>query len=110
PIHRNTNYHADGTKSLIYLYHKHDINPTTPSPYHRNNNNILLGLQDDGTPTSVSADDKENDPFYTCLIQLGTLEQTVQMNFDSASADTWVRSTAIPDANDVPNETIFDPL
>ncbi|KIW95788.1 uncharacterized protein Z519_02852 [Cladophialophora bantiana CBS 173.52] len=84
---------------------------TTPSSYHRNNNNILLERQDNGTPTSCrSAGDKENNTFYTFLIQLGTPKQTLQMNFDSASADTWVWSTAIPDANDVPNATLFDLL
>lgn len=94
-VRRNANYQANGTKSLVWLFHKYGINPTKPGRYHRGEQNKLMKRQDDGTAVPITADDQQNNSFYTCPIQIGTPAQTFNMDFDSGSADLWVWSTGL---------------
>jgi hypothetical protein len=48
-VRRNANYQANGTKSLVWLFHKYGINPTKPGRYHRGEQNKLMKRPDDGT-------------------------------------------------------------
>ncbi|EXJ88769.1 hypothetical protein A1O3_01833 [Capronia epimyces CBS 606.96] len=112
-VRRNANYKADGTKSLVYLFHKYGIGPTKPGRFHRNQNHVLMKRQNDGSAAQVTADDQQNDAFYTCPVQIGNPAQTLDLDFDSGSADFWVWSTLLPsrtvDAAVAAGAAIFDP-
>ncbi|KAI1612534.1 aspartic endopeptidase [Exophiala viscosa] len=110
-VHHNPNYHANGTKSLVHVYYKYGITPILPGPYHRGDDGILRKRQEDGTTGVVTADDQENDMYYTCPVEIGTPPQTLNLNFDTGSSDTWVWSTAIPETElaSTSGETLFDP-
>ena len=66
-----------------------------------------------GSSGSVSAEDIQNDAFYTCPVQIGTPAQTVDLNFDSGSSDLWCWSTSLDratqDAGEQQGIKIFDP-
>lgn len=53
PVIRNANYVANGTKSLVWLFHKYNIKPSLPGRYHRDENNNLMVRRDDGTAAQV---------------------------------------------------------
>lgn len=52
-VRRNPSYQPNGTKSLVYLFHKYGIHPTKPGRYHRNQHGALLKRQQDGTAVPV---------------------------------------------------------
>lgn len=53
PVHRNANYKANGTKSLVYLFHKYGIGPTKSGRFHRNQKHVLMKRQNDGSAAQV---------------------------------------------------------
>ncbi|EXJ94865.1 hypothetical protein A1O1_03263 [Capronia coronata CBS 617.96] len=113
PVHRNANYKADGTKSLVYLFHKYGIGPTKAGRFHRNHEHVLMKRQIDGSSAQVTTDDQQNDAFYTCPVQFGTPAQTLDLDLDSGSADLWVWSTHLPsktvEAAMASGAAVFDP-
>ncbi|OAP65624.1 hypothetical protein AYL99_01596 [Fonsecaea erecta] len=113
PVHRNANYKANGTKSLVWLYNKYNITPTRPGRYHRDEKNRLLKRQHDGSSTEVTADDQQNDTYYTCPVTIGTPGQQLDVTFDSGSADFWVWSSYLPEnikkSGSASGATIYDP-
>ncbi|KAL2418208.1 Penicillopepsin-1 [Exophiala dermatitidis] len=96
PVHRNANYKADGTKSLVWLFHKYGMTPTRQGRFHRNKEHVLMKRQTDGSSAQVTTDDQQNDSFYTCPVQIGTPAQTLNLDFDSGSSDFWTWSTHLP--------------
>lgn len=96
PVVRNPAYLPHGQKSYVYALNKYGITPTQPSLFSRNNAQSKLMKQgNDGTYGTVTADDQQNDSFYTCPVQIGTPAQTVNLDLDSGSADLWVWSTKL---------------
>lgn len=96
PVIRNPAYRLHGQKSYVYALNKYGITPTQPSIYSRNNaKSKLMKQQSDGTHGVVTADDQQNDSFYTCPVQIGTPAQTVNLDLDSGSADLWVWSNKL---------------
>ncbi|KIX94954.1 uncharacterized protein Z520_09264 [Fonsecaea multimorphosa CBS 102226] len=113
PVHRNANYKANGTKSLVWLYNKYNITPTRPGRYHRDEKNRLMKRQEDGSSAEVTAEDQQNDSYYTCPVTIGTPGQQLDVTFDSGSADFWVWSSYLPEstkkAGSASGGTIYDP-
>lgn len=113
PVVRNPAYRLHGKKSYIYALNKYGITPTQPTPFSRNNAQSKLMIErPDGTHGLVAAEDQQNDSFYTCPVQIGTPAQTVNLDFDSGSADLWVWSKKLDkttqDAGEAQNIKIFD--
>ncbi|OQV10059.1 hypothetical protein CLAIMM_14107 [Cladophialophora immunda] len=113
PVRRNADYKANGTKSLVWLYNKYNITPARPGRYHRDEKNRLMKRQDDGSSTEVTAQDQQNDVYYTCPVTIGTPGQQLEVTFDSGSADFWVWSSHLPDSTKksgtASGATIYDP-
>lgn len=114
PVIRNPAYRPHGQKSYVYALNKYGITPTQPTIFSRNNaQSKLMKQKDDGTHGFVTAEDQQNDSFYTCPVQIGTPAQTVDLDFDSGSADLWVWSTKLDKRTQAAGEEqhvkIFDP-
>lgn len=50
-----------------------------------------LGQHPSLTAGPSPTEDSHQDAYYTCPVQIGTPAQTLHLNFDTGSADYWVR-------------------
>ncbi|RDL37557.1 Aspartic proteinase [Venustampulla echinocandica] len=134
---RNKNYKKSGTKSYVYLLNKWGFEPTKPGPYFQmqktsetqksfhkfgvktQSHRVLAkksgsgGSTDVGTTQAgeIGAEDQQNDSMYLAPIQIGTPPQTLNLDFDTGSADLWVWSTELPSSitQQSSGHAIFDP-
>ncbi|TVY21466.1 Aspergillopepsin-1 [Lachnellula arida] len=137
----NKNYKRSGTKSYVYLLNKWGFEPTKPGPYFQQNKvsqsghhglmhkiggkattHRVLAKKKHGSATSstaatgeesgeVGAEDQQNDSEYLCPVAIGTPAQTLNLDFDTGSADLWVWSSELSSTikSQGTGHTIFDP-
>ncbi|KAL7623022.1 hypothetical protein AAE478_006701 [Parahypoxylon ruwenzoriense] len=129
---RNTNYQRHGTKSYVHSLRRFGFQPTKPGPYFHidrvkqhgvlpeqlkgamggivHTERVLVKRidgEDSDQTGEVTADDQQNDSMYICKIGVGTPPQTLLVDFDTGSADTWVFSTL--QGKHAHGHNIFDP-
>ena len=109
----NKKYQRSGTKSYVSLLHKYKFSPTKEGPYFVANRAHHQGKHGDdktiGGKTTmqkvlqkrtvgaeqtgeVPAEDSQNDSEYLCPVTIGTPGTTFTLDFDTGSADLWVRN------------------
>ena len=94
----------------VYLLNKYNITPTLDGPYQVANKTKTQGKHGEdksvGGRTTVSrvlqnkisatktgqvpAEDQQNDSLYLCPVKLRTPAKTLNLDFDTGSADLWV--------------------
>ncbi|KFY70847.1 hypothetical protein V499_08907 [Pseudogymnoascus sp. VKM F-103] len=102
PAVHNGNYQRNGTLALLKAYAKYGLTPSEPESII----NVLLGnlvKRQDGT---VPAKPDSQNVEYVCEVTIGG--QTLNLDFDTGSADLWVFSTSLP-ATAQKNHNVFDP-
>ncbi|ELR06110.1 Type I transmembrane sorting receptor [Pseudogymnoascus destructans] len=102
PAVHNANYQRNGTLALLKAYAKYGLTPSEPDSII----NLLLGglaKRQDGT---VPAKPDSQNVEYICKVTIGG--QTLNLDFDTGSADLWVFSTSLP-ATSKNNHNVFDP-
>ena len=109
----NKNYQPSGLKSYVYLLNKYKFTPTLDGPYHfvtkaqhqgKHGDQEPIGgkthmsrilhkkASDSDQPGDVPAEDSQNDSEYLCPVTIGTPGKTFTLDFDTGSADLWVRT------------------
>ncbi|KAK4113576.1 acid protease [Canariomyces notabilis] len=110
PATPNPNYKHNGTRSYVSALNRYGFQPTKPGPYFqaftRDTSRasgkpapgslpaVWTGLyksDKDGNVSKVSADDQQNDAEYLCNLSIGSAPQKLLLNFDTGSADLWVK-------------------
>ncbi|KAI9727796.1 MAG: hypothetical protein M1834_007943 [Cirrosporium novae-zelandiae] len=117
----NPHYKASGIKSYAWLLNKWGFNPTKPGPFVRGSHikqqghahvqhNILRKVNASGKTGEVSAEDIQYDAMYLCPVSIGTPAQTLNLDFDTGSADLWCWSTELPSATQkTGSHNVYDP-
>ncbi|KAK0739966.1 aspartic peptidase domain-containing protein [Apiosordaria backusii] len=115
----NSNFQRHGTKAYASAINRYGIQPTKPGPLTsrtirdpstnwtsgkyaigalRDMWTSLVEKTGDDKPGEVGAQDQQNDMEYLCEVLIGTPPQKVLLDFDTGSADLWVRPDAFKHA------------
>lgn len=112
----NPKYKKSGPKSYVWLLKKYGFQPTKEGPYFRGNKihqqgkhgahalyggrahmqMVLEKKSSTGTAGEVTAEDVQNDSLYLAPVSIGTPAQTLNLDFDTGSADLWVWCSSLP--------------
>ncbi|KAK4191462.1 aspartic peptidase domain-containing protein [Podospora australis] len=109
----NHKFKRHGTKAYASALNRYGFKPTKPGPYSqlsprqddtywysgkyavgalRTLWTSLVGQSEKDAPTGeVPAEDQQNDIEYLCEVLIGTPPQKILLDFDTGSADLWVR-------------------
>lgn len=112
PLRPNYHYLKSGTKSYVHMMRKYRFNPTKEGPYFMSGTLEQMGRPYTDQPVGgqahiqqvlqkktidsqqigeVGALDVQNDAMYLAEVSVGKPAQKVQLDFDTGSADLWVR-------------------
>lgn len=108
----NPHYKKSGPKSYVWLLQKYAFQPTKEGPYFLGNKvrqqgkhgahslfggrahtQMILEKKTGTAPNAtgeVTAEDVQNDALYLAPVSIGTPAQTLNLDFDTGSADLWV--------------------
>ncbi|KAK5124648.1 hypothetical protein LTR85_001361 [Meristemomyces frigidus] len=129
---RNPHHKRNGLKSYVHALKKYNIGPTIDGPYVMVNKvhqqgkfskkvggkahvqGHILAKKDatTGQTGDVPATDVDSNAEYLAEVGIGTPVQTLNLDFDTGSADLWVFSTELPaseQSSGTTKHTIFDP-
>jgi hypothetical protein len=134
-VQRNKYYQYNGTKSYVYLMEKWGFEPTMVGKYFQGTMMQQQGKfgppghqiggrlhstrvvkkrtgPNEEDAEKVTADDLQNDSLYNAEVWVGTPPQKFFLDLDTASADTWLWSTKLPEETlraAGSKHTVFDP-
>ena len=91
---RNPEYERNGLKSYARALQRYGITPTVTGPYSGRPGEVQVRQHSCDNPFSsanpLQVEDVEHNTLYIAEVGIGTPPQTVKLNFDTGSADTWV--------------------
>lgn len=91
---RNPEYERNGLKSYARALQRYGITPTVTGPYSGRPGEVQVCQYSYDNPFSpanpIQVEDVEHNTLYIAEVGIGTPPQTVKLNFDTGSADTWV--------------------
>ncbi|KAL2023783.1 hypothetical protein VTK56DRAFT_1050 [Thermocarpiscus australiensis] len=108
----NDNYRRHGTKSYVSALSRYGFQPTKPGPYFQKFRRAscvsgkaapgylsalwtgLFKQTGDDRLAKVTAEDQQNDVEYLCEVSIGSPPQKVLLDFNTGSADLWVKPHA----------------
>ena len=111
----NPHYKKSGPKSYVWLLTKYGFQPTKEGPYFvgskihqqgkhgphalyggRAHMQMVLEKKTASGTGAVTAEDVQNDSLYLAPVSIGTPPQTLNLDFDTGSADLWVWVSLLP--------------
>lgn len=91
---RNPEYERNGLKSYARALQRYGITPTVNGPYSGRPGEVQVRQDSYDNPFNpanpIQVEDVEHNTLYIAEVGIGTPPQTVKLNFDTGSADTWV--------------------
>lgn len=109
PYHCTNRIHQAGKQTLL----QHTKNRAVGGHAHVQKHVLQKKDASTGQTGDVPAEDVQNDSEYLCEVAIGTPAQTLNLDFDTGSADLWVWSTELSSSvrtqGQSAGHTIFDP-
>jgi len=125
---KSPHYKQNGLKSYVHAMRKFNIQPTVEGPYamqahveqkgkfgkrvggkaHVTGHKLVKIDAATGESGQVPSQDVEQNSEYLTAVSIGTPAQTLNLDFDTGSADLWVFSTELPKSDQTSSHTIFN--